>query len=527
MPRRVVVPAAAIAILLLALLPLLWVYLLPWVDAGGGGAFLRALQEPLRWTLAARSLAVAGLAATAATAIGLAVGLAPSLPAGRPRTVWAALALLPLALPPYVSAVGWIGLCSGEGGIGRILSWLGFGPPDVFLRSVVGCAWVHALAFWPCVALLVRAARLALDPAVEEAARLHLSPGRAWRRVLLPAVAREARAGAAIVFVLSLADFSVPSVLQVNVFALEVFTRFEQNYDHVAAAALSFPVLIAVAVAIFLERRWAGVADRAFSPQARPFDSPASGRAWIALGLPLTLAVGIPVLQLLVDAGAPDAYVRVLLVAGRPLGNTLLLGFAGALWVGLAGLVLALLVRGGARWLEGPATAALAASFALPAALVGIGLALVWNRPGLPGLVYGSPAILLLAYLARFLLVPFRLVCGGLASDELGAALDAARLHGLPPAVTLFRVVLPSLTEHLRAASLALYVFIVGELATVVLVQPPGWDTVPVRIFQLVHYGYEREVAALCVVLLVAVVVPVAVAWTAFDSARLHPRKAL
>jgi iron(III) transport system permease protein len=37
-----------------------------------------------------------------------------------------------------------------------------------------------------------------------------------------------------------------------------------------------------------------------------------------------------------------------------------------------------------------------------------------------------------------------------------------------------------------------------GELSATILVLPPGMPTLPVRIFGLLHYGVEDQVAAIC-----------------------------
>ena len=40
------------------------------------------------------------------------------------------------------------------------------------------------------------------------------------------------------------------------------------------------------------------------------------------------------------------------------------------------------------------------------------------------------------------------------------------------------------------------------------IVQPPDWSTVQIRIFNMIHFARDEEVAALCVMLIAAVVLP-------------------
>jgi len=41
-----------------------------------------------------------------------------------------------------------------------------------------------------------------------------------------------------------------------------------------------------------------------------------------------------------------------------------------------------------------------------------------------------------------------------------------------------------------------------GELGTTLLVIPPGTETIPIKIFNLMHYGADQMVAALCLILI-------------------------
>jgi iron(III) transport system permease protein len=73
------------------------------------------------------------------------------------------------------------------------------------------------------------------------------------------------------------------------------------------------------------------------------------------------------------------------------------------------------------------------------------------------------------------------------------ASLDGAGFFG-----SFFHVVLPQLTPSLICAGLVAMAISVGDLSASVLVIPPGVTTVASRIFNLVHYGAEDELAGLC-----------------------------
>lgn len=510
---RVLAPA----ILLVVLLPLLAVYLLPAAQAEGRTALVLEWSRPFSWSLAGRSIGLALLATAFALILGTAIGMARLWEGPRGRFFWFFLALLPLAVPPHLAAIGWLGLVAPHGLVGTCVG-ICVDPvsADRALHSWPGCALLLALCFWPIVAVLVRVGRGSLDPSLTDATRLHLPPGRGFRRVLVPALAREFGLSAALVFVLCLAEFSVPSCLQINTYALEVFTRFEQGYDHVAAAMHSLPMLAGVTLLGWVIHRWETAQPRGTEagtehgtrPTADPRALVASVASWLPLALALTLGVLLPVLQMLLDSHGLRGLARAWEVARRPLTNTLVVSCSAAVLVPLLGGVLALATQRLSQRSRAATTVLLSAAFALPASLTGIGLVLTWNRGGWSDWVYTTPVILILAALTRFLVVPWRLAQAALQGPRLEAALEAAHVHGLPAFVILRRILLPALAGHLRGAACLVYVLSMGELGSFVLVQPPGWDTLPIRLFQLIHYGYSQEVAAMSVLLLALVFLP-------------------
>jgi iron(III) transport system permease protein len=46
------------------------------------------------------------------------------------------------------------------------------------------------------------------------------------------------------------------------------------------------------------------------------------------------------------------------------------------------------------------------------------------------------------------------------------------------------------------------FVLALGELGTTLLIIPPGMTTMPIKIYNFMHYGAEATVAALCLILL-------------------------
>ena len=70
------------------------------------------------------------------------------------------------------------------------------------------------------------------------------------------------------------------------------------------------------------------------------------------------------------------------------------------------------------------------------------------------------------------------------------------------------KITLPNMIPGLVAAWLVSFILTVGELGTTVLVSPPGESTLPVRIYTLIANTPSSEVAALALMEVGIILVP-------------------
>jgi ABC-type Fe3+ transport system permease subunit len=86
------------------------------------------------------------------------------------------------------------------------------------------------------------------------------------------------------------------------------------------------------------------------------------------------------------------------------------------------------------------------------------------------------------------------------------ATLDAAATDGTGPIGRLWRIALPQRWPAVAAAWLVSIAIAVGELAATIIVIPPQTSTMlSIRVFQLLHYGVDDRVAAICLVMVVGI----------------------
>ena len=374
---------------------------------------------------------------------------------------------------------------------------------------------VLTTAFMPLVMVLVAAALRGVPSRVEEAGLMVAPWPTIIRRISLLLVAPGLLLGAALVFLLALGEVSVPPSLRYPVFAVESLSQFSAFYDLTAATAAAMPLAALTAAVLGLEALLARHAGTAHAVGARgsagvltvPLGGlrrPVAAVTWTAAAV----LVGTPLAVLIAQAGGPGSYLEALDAAGDSLWRGVVLAGAGDALLAATGFVLAVLVRERPRGAGAAVDAAALFLFAVPGAVMGVGLIVLWNRPW-ANLVYATPLILLFGYLARYTAITLRLNRASLELVPEGP-IEAARVAGIGWGRRLARVVAPVAWRGVAAAWLAGAVFCLRDVGMTLLVHPPGWDTLLVRIMTLAANGAPGLIAALCMILVAATVVPVA-----------------
>jgi iron(III) transport system permease protein len=511
-PLLLVVAGAALAAL--TLLPLASVAG-PLASRGALLGAARAISSPRTWTLFLSSVEIAAAVTIASLAVGLPLGVLlgrTDLPFRR-AALW--LHAFPLFVPPFLLALGWFHLL-GRGGLA------GSEAGARVLFSAIGVVLVLTLALTPVVTSLVVVGLQAVDPSLEEAALLVAGPRRTSLRILLPLIRPAIALAALVVFALAFSELGVPMFLRVGVYPALVFSRLGGvDYAPGEAFALALP-LLAVAIALLaVERRSAG--RRSFAVlglRSREVPALRVGRwrpAAILFGAVAALVPLLPLACLALRAARGGGFSELPQWIGTSAWNSLL----DALLAGTLILALAVVVgHAAARRRRGgvglDAVAVLA--FVTPAAVLGVGVISVWNRPSLQP-VYGTSAIVALALAARYGAVGLRTAAvsfsQGSEHHEEAAAIAGARFLR-----RLSRILVPIHGRGLAAGWLLAVVFCLRDLETAVLLYPAGREPLTVRIFTLEANGPEAVVAALS-----CVQVAMTAAVLALGSALLLRRK--
>lgn len=458
----------------------------------------------MNWLLLRNSLLVAGLTTVASGVLGFLAAMCLAGAEDRWRRRGLALAIMALAMPPFLVTNCWLD-CLGETGV--LHRWL-----PVKIYSLGGTVWMLALMTWPLSLWAVLNAWQKLEPS-----QLESEPalrGTALIRWLLWPLARSATGmAAALTFVLALNNFAVPAILQVKVLPAEVWVGFNTNLDTWSALQLGWPLVILPLLLVFLlarheNLRWprleGGVSARLFRRQL--------GQGWrvtsagIMVGLVL-VSVGAPLVQL---AASRRTWLELwpALAAGWDAARNSVLAAA------LTATLVCVLAIGWPRRLSA-STMHKTCRYGtpllwLPLLVPGIflGLALIWalNRPVLDGF-YRSSGVVLLALVIRYFGPAWFGAVLALRSVD-GDLIDAARLDGARGWTLVRRVIWPQIAPQVASVWYVVYLLCLWDVETLILIVPPGGETLAMRVFNLLHYGHSAQVNALCLWLLVVALAP-------------------
>lgn len=520
---------------LLSLLPSLRLLLSALVDwrQGSDSSLWRVLSNPATWLALWHSLYTSGLGTLLSLLLGSLFAFCLALTNIRLKQMWVFLFMLPMMIPPQVTALSWLQLF-GPGSI--LLNSLGIAPgfgSSNPLYSPEGIALLLGIQHAPLVFLALRTQLRALPQEHIEAARLNgASLWRVFIDIVLPLCRTALWAGATIAFVSALGNFGIPAMLGIPIsyFVLPIhiyqtLASFGPSMlNDVAALSLLMGVL-AIGIVMLqsrMQRRYAlpliGTTGRAIAFRL------GSGRlaVEVLLGAVLCAILLAPLLALIATSLVPTLGVPLnsetfTLTAwynlfteqsatARALGNSFLLSIAAALVLMLVSLPLAwLLVRYPNRLLRGLHNI-IDIPYTLPGVVLAIACILLFARP-LPLLdiaLGGTLTIIFLAYLARFLTVCLKPVHSSML--QLDPAMEeAASLAGAALGQRLRHIVLPLLAPAAFAGALLVFLTAVNELTVSALLWSAGKETIGVVIFNLDESG-DKVLASALSVLVVALV---------------------
>jgi len=443
----------------------------------------------VNFTLLVNSLAVGFGATVVAVVAGLGVALAWVTTGSKAgRDAWMGAALANAALPPFLVANAWLDLTA---------AWRAMTPPETMARlSLLWTAGVLATLLWPLAMLATLSAWSRISPQALEA-EPRCRGGRLLWTVLIPAARSEWVAVALVILSLALANFTVPVLFQVRVFTEEFWIRFNTQLDVAGAFRAAWPLALVPLGLLWVLRRhpvsWPQPTGGGWTGSIRAASGGWGGVCRVGAGAWLALALALPLVRLVTTGRTWSELPGAWRAGFAAVENSLLGAVIPATAVVAVGVMAA--VAGRRR----PPASFLWLAFLIPGIVLAVGAIQVFNRDTVPGLYPGWGLVFGLLFV-RYLAPGWTLLAESVRQSdpipaEAAASLGAGRWR-------VFRdAVLPQVRPGLAAAWYAVYLLCLWDVETLVLIQPPGGETLALRIFNLLHYGHGSQVNALCVVM--------------------------
>jgi len=453
---------------------------------------LELLGSTRLWELLAVSLLRAAVVTAAALAVGVPLGLVVARTDTPGRRLALALHLLPGLLPPYLLALGWFHLVGRQGVLGTETS-------AGLLFGEFGLVAILALAFAPVATALCALGVWGMDAALEDAARVAAPERRVLLRIVLPTAAPAIALAALLIFALALAELGVPMFLRVEAYPAAVFARLGGiDYAPGEAVALILPLVCVALGLLAAERHLTASRDYAVLGLRGATRTPLSLGRWrivSAVGCALAALLAVAPLAALAGVALAGGGFRDLSQwVGMSVGVSLTCAAAAATAILLLGVPLAHGLARNRPYARLPDALAVL-GFVTPAAVIGVGLVETWNRAS-TAWVYGSLAIVVLGFVARYAAVGMR-TCASVVSSTPLRLEETAAVAGASYVRRMTRIVLPLHARGFLAAWLLVLAFCLRDLESAILVYPPGREPLTVRIFTLEANGPEPVVAAL------------------------------
>ena len=456
------------------------------------------------------------------------------------KSVFFALAVIPLIIPGILFTVAWILLASPQIGIINLVlqGWFGLEEAPFNIYSLRGMIWVDGLHYSPMAFLLMSAAFRAMDPSLEESATMSgANIFQVARRVTLRLTWPAIVATILILFVRAIESFEVPALLGLPA-GIEVFTSAIYQAVHRYPSQVGLASAYAVALLFITSggvywvsklsgrrSQYATMTGKGFRP--RQIDL---GRwRWAAAAIFVVyflLIVVLPFAVLLWSSfqrfyAVPsmealgnltlDSYRFILDYPnlGRTIWNSVALAVSTATIVMLVTSVICWIVvktsiRG--RWLlDGVAS--------LPIVFPGLvlGLAIMVFYLNVDVGVYGTIWIMLIAYVTRFM--PYGLRYTTTSMVQIHKELEeSAAMSGASWSTTFRRIILPLLKPGLLAGWIYVMIVSIRELSTSILLYSPDTQVISIVIWELWENGQYVELSALGVLFIIALFVLVLIA---------------
>ena len=527
-------PILAPVIVLLCLVPILRLMLEGvWIQGSFSSVHLiSVLTASDTWHATWHSVSISALGTLIALLLGGPFAFLVALTDIRGKAALVFCFMLPMMIPPQITALSWLQLF---GPTSALLKMLGLAPPlgsPQPLYSVEGIALLLGIQHGSIIFLILRAALRQLPREQVEAARLAgASNWQVWRDIVLPITSPALIAGIAMTFVTAIGNFGIPAMLGIPANIQMLPTLIYSKLSSFGPSVLSEVAILAILIGLIatigvMLHHWLirgksfrlhGVVGRPLALSLGRYRLPVELALWALLCiifvipmLALISASMVPAfgLTLSAETASLEAYREVLFRQGatiRAFGNSFALSIGAALALFALSVPLAYGMNRDKNRLAYLLNILVEVPYALPGIVLAIACILTFQRiPLIHVSLYGTLAIIFVAYLARFFVISLRPVLSSFQQMDPNLE-EAAQACGAARARRIIDIMLPAVAPSAAAGGLLVFLTAFNELTVSALLWSSGNETLGVVIFNLDDSG-DSVLASAVAVLVVCVV---------------------
>lgn len=429
------------------------------------------------------------------------------------RRVWQWLLAIPLVIPPYVGAVTYI-IVFGPSGWMRDLWNDGlpamFGDYALNIYSFWGVFLVMTMFTYPYVFLIASASLRKMNRNYEEVARSQgMTTSQIFWKVNLPLLRPAIGAGAILISLYVLSDFGAIAMMRYVTFTAAIYYQ-RAGFDIPSASVLSLALIVLTVIILWIEsysRR-----KNKFYQTSNTFRPPEILKLgkWKPLaivyvsgvfGLAVVLPIFVLVYWTVIGAGAGAIDSRFF---GYAWNSVQVSGLAAILCMVLA-LPLIYLKSRHPSVISSGIDKLSYTGYALPGVIVALGLVFIFNNH-LPAL-YNTFYMIAIAFVVRFL--PQAMQAGEASLSLVSPRMDeAARSLGYPAWKVMLKVTLPSILPGILAGGALVFVSSIKELPATLMLRPPGFDTLAVRVYYNASEAIYHQAAPGALLIVLVSIIP-------------------
>ena len=463
-----------------------------------------ALSERTLYYLLGNSLVLVGLTSVLSTSLGFILAFFVFKTDVPGKKFWQLAFTLPLSIPSYIGAIVYSSLFAPKA---SLYQWTGYDLWNIY--GMDGAVFILTLFTFPYSFLICRSQMKGMDPKWEEAAfDLGLSKGAVIFRILIPLYRPALVSAMLLIGLYVLSDFGAIALLRFNTFTTAIFYQLDSFNPEKASFLGAILLLISGGMVWWRDYNLRKNNHESFSGKSSPCLFSLKGGRWpvlIFMGGVFLLSVIVPLATLFSHMLSEN-------IQWSPLWGTIrssfFLAFSVALTVSTLGFFFCYGLKvWGRQW--GPQCFQKIAFslYGVPGILIALGT-LFLARTFL-GPFYGTILPLFLGLCACFFPQGLEAMNWGqkaLRHNLVEASFDLNQSHWK----TLKKVFFPLLKGTTGAAFLLIFISVLKELPTQLLLRPPGLKTLSVELWIYADEAFypQASLYGLVIIFLAALTTP-------------------